>query len=59
MRCEYCNGTGSQHNAVRGDSPECMECQGSGIAKCLECGNDADGEDMDGDYICGTCMEDQ
>lgn len=57
MICEYCNGTGAQHDAVRGISSDCPECSASGRATCQRCGDDAELTDDDGDYICGDCWE--
>jgi hypothetical protein len=44
--CEYCNG----------DDENCLQCDGTGVAICCECGGPAD-TDYEG-YVCGPCLGD-
>ncbi len=57
MICGYCNGTGAEHDAVRGVSNDCDACCASGRAACFNCGADAEMEDDDGNYSCGECWQ--
>lgn len=54
--CGYCNGSKKQFDSVLGVSFDCPECWATGIAKCHVCGDDADFDDDDGDYICVDCF---
>ena len=57
MICDYCNGTGTEYDSVRGVSFDCSACSASGRATCVSCGDDAEITTDDGDYSCGDCWQ--
>lgn len=56
MNCDYCNGVGSFDTNI-GEIVDCIECDGSGMARCCNCPSEAVGESQNLAYVCDECIQ--